>query len=65
MLETLIYLAAAVIATTILSRILPPGTSLLSLTLAVGLLTALLAAARHGPTAIIGVIDAIGRLMRR
>lgn len=65
MLETLVYLAAAVIATVILVKITPPGTSAIALIGAAIAFTAVLAAARHGPNAVVTVLDALARLIGR
>jgi hypothetical protein len=64
-LETLVYLTVAVAVTAILAVIAPPGTPLPHLIVAVGVLTVLLAAARHRPTAIAAALDAITRLLGR
>ncbi len=65
MLETLVYLTAAVAATAVLTVVAPPTIPLLHLIAAVGLLTLLLAVARHGPTAIVTILDALTRLRGR
>lgn len=64
MLETLLYLAGAVVTIVILVRITPPGTSVTVLIALAIAFTAVLAAARHGPHEIVAIIDAIARLIR-
>lgn len=64
MLETLIYLTAAVATIAILVKLTPPGTSVIQLVAAAVALVAVLATARHGPRALIDVFDALARLLR-
>ncbi len=65
MLETLIYLAAAIVSIVVLTTITPPGTSPIALILLAIAFVAVLATARHGPTALVGVLDALSRLIGR
>jgi hypothetical protein len=64
MLETLVYLAAAIATIAILVKLAPPGTSVIRLVTAAIALVAVLATARHGPTALVDVLDALARLLR-
>lgn len=65
MLETLIYLAFTLAAIAILIRITPPGTPVVAVIGLAIALVAVLASARHGPTAIVAVLDALARLIGR
>lgn len=64
MLETLLYLAAAVATITILVKLAPLGASVIGLVAAAIALVAVLATARHGPKALVDVLDALARLLR-
>lgn len=65
MLETLAYLAGTLFTVVVLVKVTPPGTSPIPLVLVTIALVAVLAAARHGPIAIVTVLDAISRLIGR
>lgn len=65
MLETPLYLTVAVTTAIVLAVVTRSMTGLVTLIATSELLTALLAAVRHGPEAIIGVLDALTRLLRR
>lgn len=65
MLETLIYLAATIISIVVLTKTNPPGTSPIALILLAIAFVAVLAAARHGPTALVTVLEALSRLIGR
>lgn len=65
MLETLAYLAVTLLTITVLVKITPSGTSPAPLVVLAIALLAVLASARHGPTALVAVLDAIARLIGR
>lgn len=64
MLETLVYLLAAVGTVLLLTWLTPPEIPLRQAVLLVGALFLALATARHGPAAIASVLDAAARLLQ-
>ena len=62
--ETLLYPAAAVATIAILMKLALPATSVIGLVAAAIALVAVLATARHGPQALVDVLDALARLLR-
>jgi hypothetical protein len=65
MLETLLYLTATVLTIIVLVEITPSGTSPIALIFAAIAFVAVLAAARHGPAALVAVLEALSRLIGR
>lgn len=64
MLQTLVYLAAAVGAVLLITWVVPPGTSVVPVVILVGALFLALTTAPHGPAAVASVLDAVARLTR-